>query len=120
MSRIVSSQASKVFQQLIQELKLQTATYKHPIITNYFQSKFEPLSIEKESELSTSDVKLYKEADEISVFLEHRRKHKHLIDLYAPVVGEEERVTASAKRVGLQLPKMFDGLDIDTGDVKKE
>ncbi|KNE59820.1 hypothetical protein AMAG_05276 [Allomyces macrogynus ATCC 38327] len=48
------------------------------------------------------------DAENALLFLRSNRTHRELLAAYFPTLDEEERITRTAGKVGLQLPKMFD------------
>ncbi|KAJ3354453.1 hypothetical protein GGF32_002494 [Allomyces javanicus] len=48
------------------------------------------------------------DAENALLFLRSNRTHRELLAAYFPTLDDQERITRTAGKVGLQLPKMFD------------
>ncbi|KAL7753948.1 hypothetical protein RI367_000881 [Sorochytrium milnesiophthora] len=70
----------------------------------YLRRRFE----EGAAGTQTTPQALQLEAENALLFLQSNRKHHELLEFYFPTMREDERVTRTANRVGLQMPRLFD------------
>ncbi|KAI9009229.1 hypothetical protein DFJ74DRAFT_687437 [Hyaloraphidium curvatum] len=74
-----------------------------------------PADAELQTRTSTPRQIAERNAEDLLTFLRSNRTHREMMELYWPLekMTDAERVEASAKRVGLNLPKMFRDMDED-------
>ncbi|KAK9722626.1 hypothetical protein K7432_002531 [Basidiobolus ranarum] len=104
-SVIATARAS--FKNLLQEVDLQLTQKTKNV---YWNEQLQLIYKEK-LDNGTPEVAAKVQADvqDILCYLESSRKHKELMERYSPLanVTPEEKLSMTANRVGLQLPKAF-------------
>lgn len=73
---------------------------RNPVIANGFRKIFEALKSEEQASSFRTDM------ENAIVFMRSQRIHKELLERYNPLfdLTEEERIKATARRVGLDMP----------------
>ncbi|KXN70530.1 hypothetical protein CONCODRAFT_85232 [Conidiobolus coronatus NRRL 28638] len=93
-----------LFKKIVDQATHQFTTYTpQSVAVPYLTSHFQKL------ETDTSDKKLAQQGEAVLSYLQSTRKHQELLEAYASPISEDQKIEATAKRVGLQLPKLFTG-----------